>query len=115
MAPPAHTQPTDDMVERAKRAVKRKMKPFEEAANSLSDYLKEEKAEIDVGEIRIDQLKLLYDDQTKAWDDLIALYENAPLTEENEDELDGLLASKRQRAFLWLKVNRELDRFCTNQ
>ena len=62
MAPPTHTQPTDDMVERAKRAVKRKMKPFEEAANSLSEYLKGEKAEIDEGEIRIDQLKHLYDD-----------------------------------------------------
>ena len=68
MAPTGPTQPTDDTVERAKRAVSRKMKPFEAAANRLSDYLKEENAEIDEGEIRIEQLKLLYDDlPTGSW------------------------------------------------
>ena len=40
MASTGPTQPTDDMVEQAKRAVSRKMKPFEAAANRLSDYIK---------------------------------------------------------------------------
>jgi len=115
MTPLVHTQPTNDIVERAKRAVSRKMKPFEAAANELLDYLKEENAEIDEGENRIDQLKHLYDDQTKSWDDLIALYENAPLSEENDEELEELPASKRVRVFLRLKFNRELDRFCAKQ
>jgi len=77
MAPLGHTQPTDDMVERAKRAVTSNMKPFEAAAKELLNYLKEENAEIDEGENRIDQLKHLYEDQRKSWDDLIALHENA--------------------------------------
>ena len=114
MAPLVHTQPTNDIVEREKRAVSRK-KPFEAAANELLDYLKEENAEIYEGENRIDQLKHLYDDQTKSWDDLIALYENAPLSEENDEELEELPASKRVRVFLRLKFNRELDRFCAKQ
>ena len=62
MAPSGPTQPRDDMVERKKRAVTRKTKPFEAAANALLDYLKEEEAEMDEGENRIDQLKHLYDD-----------------------------------------------------
>jgi len=110
MAPTGPIQPTEDAVNRSKRKLDRAVTAYEKAAMAISDTLKRDDAEQEDAEIQMDQVQLLKEEAVNAFDDLIEMFEKAPITDDNDEVIADLETHRREKQFLWLRLTRDFDK-----
>jgi len=77
---------------------------------AISDTLKRDDAEQEDAEIQMDQVQLLKDEAVNTFDDLIEMFEKAPITDDNDEVIATLENHRREKQFLWLRVTRDFDK-----
>ena len=110
MAPAGLIQPTDDTVSRSRRKLHRAVIAYDKAAAALCDTLNRDDAEQDDAEIQMDQVQLVKDEAFNTFDDLIEMFEKAPITDDNDKVIADLETDRREKQFLWLRVTRDFDK-----